>query len=461
MKYLIELASYEKQELLEYLDVNKDELEFIINKLYLKNIIKINNGKFQFLYVGITIVNSKPIFILPKYGNSLEEDKKNKHFKKIVELLNIFTLKEKLDENIIESISKNNEIEENEFLSIIKFILDDYSEYGLYKSEVDSVELNGNGDIDWDKTIDQIEPIIFKKQWIYTDFITNESMIDEEKFITLLHGTIINECIDLFKRYNLNLIFDCNEEIVEKTLESLEKEDFEILESKIDKEVSIQFNDRKLRVLYAIKAYLYRRAALVDTDLILFGTRNFKWVWEVMCGYVFNNEFVNQGRKSKYEIFGITSPKWIINNNCMNIDGASDFEMKKNRLTPDILKTIFSADENKLLILDAKYYNIKFDLENRKVLGNPGIEDITKQYLYKTALKNYINKNNIDNNNVINAFIFPTLDTTNIQGIVKLDFMEEHCSLGIKLVMLNIEEIIDMYCNNTTYNENEIINLLF
>ena len=59
--------------------------------------------------------------------------------------------------------------------------------------------------------------------------------------------------------------------------------------------------------------------------------------------------------------------------------------MKKNRLTPDILK-VFSKDNKKyLLILDAKYYNMTF--KNEKLQGNPGIEDITKQYLYHSALK--------------------------------------------------------------------------
>ncbi|MDY2631705.1 MAG: LlaJI family restriction endonuclease [Clostridium sp.] len=459
MKYLIELVSYENQELIERLDVNKDELKFIIDKLYAKNIIKMNNGRIQFLYVGIAIVKNKPIFVLPKYINSLEEDKQKKHFKKIVELLNVFTSREKLDENSIGSISNNNETEENEFLSIIKFILDDYSEYGLYKNEIESVELNGNGDIDWNKTINQIDPLVFNNQWIYTDFITNKSIIDENKFITLLHGSIINECITLLQKYHLNLFFDCNEEFIENTLDNFDEEDVEGLENQIDKEIVIQFNDRKRRVLYAIKSYLNKRSGIEDVDVILFGTRNYKWVWEVVCGYVFDNEFVNKGRKSKYEVFGITSPKWIIGGNNMQAPGASDLEIKKNRLTPDILKTVFSPQGNKLLILDAKYYNIKFDIENKKVLGNPGIEDITKQYLYKTALKSYIKDNNIDDD-VINAFLFPIMDKTNVQGVVKLDFMDEHCQSGIKLVMLNAEEVIEMYCNNKRYDIIKFIELV-
>ena len=325
----------------------------------------------------------------------------------------------------------------------------------LYKNEIEAIELNGNGDINWDKTIEQIDPMVFNKQWIYADFITNKSIVDENKFITLIHGTILNECINILKKYHLDLFINCNEEVVEKTLENLDEEDIEVLENEIDKEIAVQFNDRKRRVLYAMKSYLNRRCDIGESDLILFGTRNFKWIWEVICGYVFKNEFVNNGKNSKYEVFNITPPKWNINGSNVGNKDTTDLEMKKNRLTPDILRTVILPEGKKLLILDAKYYNIRFDLELGKVLGNPGIEDITKQYLYKVALKNYISKNTIGND-VFNAFLFPTMEPSNVQGYVKLDFMDEYCSDGIKLIMLNVEEIIDKYCNNVTYEMKDI-----
>lgn len=455
MEFLIELVSYSKRELLKCLEVNNEELEEILKVLDKKKIIKRNNDKFQFVYVGIAIVKNKPIFILPKYINIKNKDKQKLHLKKIIELLNEFTLRERLDENNIESIVFNEEKEENEFLSIIKFILDDYSEYGVYKNEIEAIELNGNGDINWDKTIEQIDPMVFNKQWIYADFITNKSIVDENKFITLIHGTILNECINILKKYHLDLFINCNEEVVEKTLENLDEEDIEVLENEIDKEITVQFNDRKRRVLYAMKSYLNRRCDIGESDLILFGTRNFKWIWEVICGYVFKNEFVNNGKNSKYEVFNITPPKWNINGSNVGNKDTTDLEMKKNRLTPDILRTIILPEGKKLLILDAKYYNIRFDLELGKVLGNPGIEDITKQYLYKVALKTYISKNTIGND-VFNAFLFPTMEPSNVQGYVKLDFMDEYCSDGIKLIMLNVEEIIDKYCNNVTYEMKDI-----
>ena len=94
------------------------------------------------------------------------------------------------------------------------------------------------------------------------------------------------------------------------------------------------------------------------------------------------------------KIYEIESPKWYIDNrNNLENDNSSEYEMQKNRLTPDILKVVVHENIRCLLILDAKYYNLR--IENEYLKGNPGVDDITKQYLYHTALKSYIEKNNI------------------------------------------------------------------
>ena len=54
-------------------------------------------------------------------------------------------------------------------------------------------------------------------------------------------------------------------------------------------------------------------------------------------------------------------------------------------------------------ILDAKYYRIC--LERGRVSGQPGIADITKQYLYQLAFQDFIRDMGYDR--VQNAFLFP------------------------------------------------------
>ncbi|ACO30964.1 llaJI restriction endonuclease family protein [Bacillus cereus 03BB102] len=453
MIILKELKPYNESVLLEEFNIDRYELNEILKILEAKKIVKYNlKNEIQFVYVGIIVVNHKLMFILPKYILCATRKEELSHMRNIVRLLNEFSEREKLEESDIEDINLEQETLVSNLIAIISFLLDDYIENGLYQNEIDVIEFNGDGDINWDKTIDQIYPVVIGDQWLYADLITSKSSIDYKQFITLLHGRVINECIDFFNSTGLNEILSYDLDIIDNVIDNMEEIDK--IERELEKEIVIQFNDRKRRVLYAIKSYLERKSGLSDTKLLLYGTRNFKWIWEIVCGHIFDNEFVKKGTKSKYEVFGIESPKWNIGNE--KDLKINDIEMKKNRLTPDILKVIIKDNIKYLLILDAKYYNVK--LRGSKIQGSPGIEDITKQYLYHSALKNYIEDNKIDK--VLNAFLVPTQTKTYVQGEVFLDFMRMYSNTDIKLMKLNVNEVIDMYSNNKKYNFDDFITLL-
>lgn len=453
MIILKELKPYSESELMEEFQEDSNGLKEILKILDDKKIVKFNfRNEIQFSYVGIVIVNDKPIFVLPKYIICRNKEEKKSELKNIIKLLNEFSEREKLDTSDIENIALEQEALENNLISIISFLLEDYIENGIYQNEIDSTEFNGDGDINWDKTIDQIHPIVINDQWVYTDLITNRSTVDSDRFITMLHGKVINECIDFLNKTGLNEFLNYEVDIIENALEDLEEIDR--IESEIDKEATIQFNDRKRRVLYGIKSYIDKKSGTSDTRLLVYGTRNFKWIWEVICAYVFDNEFIKQGKKSKYEIYGIESPKWYIDNKSdLEVNDKNDIEIQKNRLTPDILKLVVDDDIRCLLILDAKYYNMR--LNGNRLEGNPGIEDITKQYLYHSALTKYIADKKI--NKIINAFLFPTQNDTYVQGEVALDFMRVYSNINIKLIQINVNEVVNMYCSNKKYSFEEFI----
>lgn len=448
-----ELETYSINELTFKLKVNEEKLDEIINILLKKGIIKYNNNNYiQFSFVGIIIVKEKVVFVLPKYVKCKSVEEEKNVLRIIVKLLNAFIEQENLDNSDIEHMSFDKEFLEENFISIVCFLLDDFIENAKYENEIDTVELNGDGDINWDKTIEYIDPIVINDQWIYGDLITNKSVVDSERYITKLYGTIINECNNFLSETGLNEILLYSIEEIRNTLEDLE--DDERINRELDNEITVQFNDRKRRVLYAMKSYLEKKSGSSDSNLLLYGTRNFKWVWEVICGRIFDNEFIKQGSKSKYEIYGIESPKWHIDNKgIFEAYNINEYSMKKNRLTPDILKVVKIEGDRILLILDAKYYNVR--VEGEKLEGNPGIEDITKQYLYHSALKKYIENNRIDR--VINSFLFPSYDETYIQGNVELDFMKHFSDIDINLIQLNVEQAIELYCSNKMIDFENII----
>ena len=86
------------------------------------------------------------------------------------------------------------------------------------------------------------------------------------------------------------------------------------------------------------------------------------------------------------------------------------------------------------------------------------------------ALNKYIKENNI--NKIENIFLFPTSDKDNLMGYVYLDFMQPYSEYDedikldndnkekIKLVKLNVGNLIELYCKKEDIKINEIFNIL-
>lgn len=105
--------------------------------------------------------------------------------------------------------------------------------------------------------------------------------------------------------------------------------------------------------------------------------------------------------------------------------------------------------DNEFIILDAKYYKLKFN-ENT-LSGQPGLESITKQYLYELAYKEFINKYQF--RGVKNAFLLPKYmgEIENV-GIVKLEILSNLCLEDIQIIMIPADKINKHYLNNKKIN---------
>ena len=74
-------------------------------------------------------------------------------------------------------------------------------------------------------------------------------------------------------------------------------------------------------------------------------------------------------------------------------------------LIPDIVTISMVDGDWQFIIFDAKYYNAKLEPGNAPK-GQPGIESVTKQYLYQLAYKEFISEHKFSA--VKNCFLMPT-----------------------------------------------------
>ena len=180
--------------------------------------------------------------------------------------------------------------------------------------------------------------------------------------------------------------------------------DTEYILYRIENELSIQFNTRKQLVLKTIYVYIDHGGTLYDTDcLSMFGTNRFHLVWESICADIMDNQLDRQlgtlslpvPLKAGYDwrqklIDLIEKPYW-----------SATGKTAKDTLIPDLV----AITEEQFIIFDAKYYNAQLE-PGAAPKGQPGIESVTKQYLYQLAYQKFINEHGFTA--VKNCFLMPT-----------------------------------------------------
>lgn len=155
-------------------------------------------------------------------------------------------------------------------------------------------------------------------------------------------------------------------------------------------------------------AYIAQSSNLYDMDcLSLYGTNSFHLVWEAVCADILDNKLETrlgllqlplplqpQYSRSLKLIDLIEKPYWTATGNTA-----------KDSLVPDLITIGRVGQEYQFLIFDAKYYNTRLD-SGAVPKGQPGIESVTKQYLYQMAYQQFV----IDQgfSAVRNCFLMPT-----------------------------------------------------
>lgn len=360
-----------------------------------------NEYLYVFTFVGVIVVAGRVLKCYPKY--LLHANEPTHELQQVMKVLEKYNSKEQ----IVRMFNDSSESSSFNLLAVLLFLLQDYFENNVYSNAEEIIECNGSGEILWDKTINETFTMLSDNRPYYVELQTRKRVTNDFDYFKRLHECVLTIASKELKDAKLLDLFEMDE--VNLTDEELDDfGDKEYILYRIEKELNIQFNTRKQLVLKTMYAYIERRGSLFDIDcLSLFGTNSFNLVWEKICADIMDNQLnvpldaiklpvpLKDGYDRKKKLIElIEKPLWTVTG-----------KTAKDTLIPDLISICKIDRQYQFIIFDAKYYNAL--LENGTVpTGQPGIESVTKQYLYQLAYQKFIDEHEFSA--VKNCFLLPT-----------------------------------------------------
>ena len=408
-----------------------------------------------FTFVGIMIVSGIVLKCYPKY--IFKNDTPLLQLKQILKVIE----KQNKKEQFIKFYNESLENSSYNLLATILYLYNDYHEYGIYTTIQDIFEMNGTGEINWDKTINETFTLISNNKPFYPELITKKKIDDDNDYFKILHEVILTQCSKQLKKTGLLELFEFEElNLVEKKIDDLGDKDYIL--NKILKELNVQFNTRKQLLLKTMYAYISCESELgTNSDFSLYGTNSFHVIWENVCAEVFNNMLnkklselslplkLKQEYNENHKLISIIEkPNWN------NKHG----EFESDTLIPDLISIYQDNNqEYKFIIFDAKYYTIK--INGKSIIGQPGIESVTKQYLYQLAYKKFIEDHGFKQKNIRNCFLLPT-ENSEVEelGNVSIEMLTTLGLEKIQVRLLPAEVVYSKYLKKAKFDIN-LLNL--
>lgn len=359
---------------------------------------------YVFKFVGVITINNYVFICYPKYIS--KTNRPEEEMKQILKVIKKYNS----GEQVISLYNGDSEEKSFNYLAIILYLINDYYDNGIYYSHRDIIGINDEGDILWDKTINETDAYIDKNRPYYLELYTKKSVEDNSNYFTKLHKFILTECFNMLVKAQINELLDIEEiNLFDGDIEEFGDEEYILY--RIEKELEVQYITQKQTILRTLYAYIaHRKANEYGIGISFYGTNHFNLVWEKVCANVLDNklnvkikdlplglmgEFKSRGEETLSEL--IDKPIW------KKYDGEQERKAHKT-LTPDLVSVFKIEKGYGFAIFDAKYYNIKFT--KNKVLGQPGVGDVTKQYLYQLAYRNFVVENGYEF--ITNAFLVPS-----------------------------------------------------
>ncbi len=387
--------------------------------------------EYKFVFVGLVAVEGHVLKCCPKY---MEIDAR------IMEKMGrVFRVIRKYQKRKEQSLKLEDGGDENGFnkIAVSLYFLEDYFESGFYINEREQISLNGDGEILWEKTIDGQDAFIWQGKPYYLEFYTKETQGDQEEYFRRLHETILFLCTKELEETGLLQFLG----IPKPEFQEGDFQDFggePLILHRLKHEMLVQFVTRKQRLLWTMYSYILERNIRKKTeDVKLFGTDRFEYVWEDVCGTVFGNVLKEKLKNlpgklcTKYQPLKEKTLQELIGNPIWE-DRIHGIFAAADTLRPDAVVVYEEEGKWGFAILDAKYYQIRFKMGKGKqgyVEGQPGVGDVSKQYLYLMAFKDFIQTQGYEH--VKNVFLCPSEDEKTVRaGSVRMDMLEQAVGLG-------------------------------
>ncbi len=414
---------------------------------------------FVFKFVGIALLGNVVIKCYPKYVDIDET--------KVKEESLILALKalEKYNTNKTQDVSLyNGDDDKKQFnkLEVALFLLHDYFIHDLYTNQEEIIEINGDGEYLFDKTVEQNMAILQDGDPYYVEIFTRRNLDNDSDYFRQIHKCILNECSSDLEKTGLLDIFGLSSvEFAESKLEDFGEKEYIL--NRISSELGNQFITHRqtlLKTLYTFVESEYGNDTNLNLELL--GTTSFNLVWEKACGEIFGN--VLDSKINRLQKLGklpnVKNTKFNVNDKVINLIEKARWELNKRvletveTLEPDII----TVDEKSksFYILDGKYYIINTD-DSKYIYNQPGIQDVVKQFAYQKAYQDFIKE--YEFTSIGNAFLFPQrysfYDETkkNIvnSGSVNLDLMQFYAFkllAPIRVLELYPKFVFEKYISN-------------
>lgn len=382
------------------------------------SVCTISKTSFQFNVVGVICLDSFPIVVFPKnYRCITEGESYILESRNLIKALLRYRNEVSQSEDETELLFGGGRLNGSRIASAL-FLLEDYCQNGFIQRKSEISTSNQSGRIGWTATVNKQIPIFSHHQPVYTTPIIRKHTIDNNSIVHLAHKFVICEC---FKEWGWLFDYDSNVTLSFKLPFPIPEV---VRELKI--ELRKTYLSREIKVIKGLIQYLsdtYGTDSSEKLDII--ATPYFSFVWEAICGYLFDNQY------SVLKAL-LPQPVW-----------ESDLVKGEISQRPDI----FFTKGNALYILDAKYYNYTHNI--------PGWHDVVKQLFYRHTMLSIQNTREFmhklpNTNTIYNAFLFPgNSDDCLYVGKVRVPGVD---SLGeIIAIAINQEKAISAYAHRDVY----------